>query len=777
MELRGRLVNATTNAAVYPGAVLVLGTALNAQTNEKGDFAISSGSLPPGEALTIMASGYQFESKVLSYPLAGSTFKADFKIELEVPIRLDRYVRQTANEERPAFVASGRIVDEEGRGLPGVKIMAANIRGETFTNAGGDFSFRIDQIRPLDQTELWFSKSGYITANELLPELRKKRYRATLASAVVLAKSWAKPPKNLSIKFIDASNRPLPGVTLRVAGKSIGETDLLGLRHLTLGENQGESLALDYFYKFDIGGMTRTIDGDTLIKLDAIDDLVEIQMDPFHQTLWIRTYSGVETLTALPRVRIAIGNESRTTNYAGKLRLQVARPQIELVASKEGFEEARIRYEIKGMVDSLKIVLKPIPPPPPVFVVTVRDSSDNNKVLAGAVVQLGDIRDLTNSSGEVIFENPQFPAVLSARKSGYENWYIPLEQKLDHYAIRLKRKPNTFRLSFIDSLDQSIIPHPDVISLSGNAVKTDGPGDVLIFDPKQGDRMKVRAEGYREKTITLPDTLGEKLVPLARLIKTGSRKPLGSNAKEGFNTKDSKRQSPKRASLGSFFDNLAIFIGPGIGRFVRGDATSAKPRTSRNFPLLNLYLEKPVPISYDSVNAITTTFRIPLSLQTFSRELDNLESGLDFSWRRSLLGVDAGLHAGLRASYYDLQTAGVNSDWFSPLISTGCEFYVPRKSLSFFGTFIVNLGFRYSHDFFAFDHYRLSLRQGKITPLKNIEAHHRRDAITFILKTKAGVFRLGYSSLGPEIRANRMRLRDIAIFYVSYDFKNAWLGD
>ena len=122
MELRGRLVNATTNAAVYPGTVLVLGTALSAQTNEKGDFAISSGSLPSGGALTIMASGYQFESKVLSYPLAGSTFKADFKIELEIPIRLDRYVRQTASEERPAFSASGRIVDEQAKGLPGVHL-------------------------------------------------------------------------------------------------------------------------------------------------------------------------------------------------------------------------------------------------------------------------------------------------------------------------------------------------------------------------------------------------------------------------------------------------------------------------------------------------------------------------------------------------------------------------------------------------------------------------------------------------------------------------------
>jgi hypothetical protein len=287
----------------------------------------------------------------------------------------------------------------------------------------------------------------------------------------------------------------------------------------------------------------------------------------------------------------------------------------------------------------------------------------------------------------------------------------------------------------------------------------------------------VSAPGYREKEIVLPDSLGEKFVPLARLQETQDQKLPGGKPEHGSAPKVIKSTRSKTVDLGNFLDNVAIFIGPGLVRFVGESVTTMKSPANRNFPLLNLYIEKPFPFAHDSAKAATATFRIPLSLQTFSRELDNLETGLDFSYHRPFRAIDAGLRGGLRVSYFDLRTAGIKSDWFSPLVTLGVELNWPKQWFFKSEAFVTDLSICYSHDFFAFDHYRPSFRGWQLARLKNVEAPLRRDSISLTFKTKLGVIRAGYSVIGPEIRTNAMRLKDISIVYISCDLNNAWSGD
>ncbi len=453
--LKGKVVTKGSLTPVPTARIYVLDSNIGGvPIDYGGEFTLKLSEDYLGKTATLLISSYYYESLIFPVHVNRKNLQL-------APIELLHYEREPDFMRLPVLLITGRILDNWGIPLGDVEVFAANTTGHTYSEKDGSFRLYVDQIREIDETQLWLHKPGYRSKLLQIKTLKDRDYSFKFEEPISLD-NLLDSPVDLTLLFRDSKGLPLPKVEVSLETKLLGISDQQGVFEIELFNNLNHAIRLKFNYSASKVDTLFVASGEKNILVNRPFEVVDITLDT--QPVKLVVIVGDSTGGAVGNAEVNYNNWIQKTNLQGRAEFPLARHVGIVQVQADEYLPKEIEFDSVQTDHEIRVILSRIPPSLRRLVMTALDSISRNPLI-GVRISLSNsvdslkqviVTQFTDARGLALFVTTLVNGKVSAELKDYMIKTLLIDAQNDTLNLDLVRQSRLIKLRFVDNEEKPL---------------------------------------------------------------------------------------------------------------------------------------------------------------------------------------------------------------------------------------------------------------------------------------------------------------------------------
>jgi hypothetical protein len=525
--LVGKIVDDLHFLPILRTKVSVLNSDLTTYSSASGEFSLNLNEDQIKMGITLLLSRYRYESQSLYI----SSFSECLK---PITIKLVHYEYQPALVNLPNLTIQGQLLDESRNPLKGVEIFATNTIGYSVSDTSGNFMLYVDQIRMIDDTEVFFLKQGYKSQLAVINNLRKRNYYFRFDQEIIMKRSQL-PNIQILLKATGFKGVPLENVKFFLNGDPSGISDRLGNAVINISSLPKDKIQLEYNYLERRNDSLFYAQGEIPLVVDSLTRKINLQITPIARKLSIIVSVRDRDRKPIPNAMLTLGHLQALTGEKGEAAFLTPQITGKINVIADGFRTKIVEYKAKGLEEHIETELSKLPPLNK-LVVTVQDSISQaslRDVLVTFSTDEGTLDNaFTDSDGKAVWQDTLRVTSIFVNIRGYKSRCQKVIERSEKITILLVPEPIVVKLTFMDSIRKEPLSDVRVRFIDGNFLeeRTDMQGEMSLNFETLPDSFFAVRENYHPKKIIATNEMAAQIICLL---------PISNKIPNALNREDS----------------------------------------------------------------------------------------------------------------------------------------------------------------------------------------------------------------------------------------------